>query len=149
MGPSTTQAAPRGNPVGGAGSLLLLALIALTLVGFAVTRGVRVRDDIVNTVRISTEIGPGEKARIRFTTTIADDRADVLITDSSDRQVRALALGVPLGATVHRYTWDGTGDDGRRVAAGEYGIRVILGEAGRDIKPPGRVRVLGPGAAAG
>lgn len=126
------------------GALLLVALLALTLGGFTVTRALRIQDDVVNQVRLSEQLAPGEVARLSFVTTLGDARADVLITDTEDRQVRALQLGVPLAAGTHSYRWDGSADDGARVAPGEYGLRVILGERGRDIKPPGRIEVLGP-----
>jgi flagellar hook assembly protein FlgD len=116
--------------------VLLLALIA-----FTVTRGVRLQDDVVNTVVVSERISPGEVAEVSFETTVADERVDVLITDTDDRPVRALQLEAPLGAGSHSFEWDGTAEDGGAAAAGSYGIRVILREQGRDIKPPGRIEV--------
>jgi len=127
------------------GTALLLLLLLLSLAGFTITRSFRVRDDVVNTVVLSERIAPGERAEIAFNTTLDDSRADVLITDTEDRQVRALLLGRPLPAGPHRFSWDGIGDDGAAVPEGEYGIRVILGEEGRDIKPPGRIAVVEQG----
>lgn len=127
------------------GTVLLLLLLLLSLAGFTITRSFRVRDDVVNTVVLSERIAPGERARISFNTTLADDRADVLITDTEDRQIRALLLGGPLPAGPHQFSWDGIGDDGAPVPEGEYGIRVILGENARDIKPPGRIEVAEQG----
>lgn len=127
------------------GTALLLLLLLLSLAGFTITRSFRVRDDVVNTVVLSERIAPGERAEIGFNTTLDDSRADVLITDTEDRQVRALLLGRPLPAGPHRFSWDGIGDDGAAVPEGEYGIRVILGEEGRDIKPPGRIAVVEQG----
>lgn len=134
----------RGRPPRPSGALLLVALLALSLAGFAVTRALRVQDDAVNTVSLSERIAPGEVATIRFTTTEPDARADVLVTDTEDRQVRALELGAPLAAGPHVYRWDGTGDDGEPVPPGSYGLRVILAEQGRDVKPPGRIGVSAP-----
>jgi hypothetical protein len=128
------------------GALLLVLLLGLSLAGFGVTRALRVSDDVVNSVVLSPELAPGESAEIEFNTTESDPRADVLITDTEDRQVRALALGVALPAGRQRFRWDGTRDDGTPALPGEYGIRVILGDAGRDIKPPGRIRVIGEGS---
>ena len=121
--------------------MLLLALLLLSVAGFAVTRGVRVRDDVVNTVVLSKRVAPGGRAEISFRTTVSDARADVLITDTSDRQVRALQLGQSLQSGPHVFTWDGTRDDGSPATPGAYGIRVILGDHGRDIKPPGRIEL--------
>lgn len=132
------------------GPPLLIGLLVLSVAGFALTRAARVQDDIVNSVVLSERLAPGEEAEIEFVTTIADPRADVLITDTEDRQVRALQLGAPLAAGPHRFLWDGTADDGGRAASGEeYGLRVILGESGRDIKPPGRIEVVAGDADAG
>lgn len=128
------------------GRWLLLGLLALALLGFTVTRAARVQDDIVNSVVLSETLLPGERAAISFNTTLADDRADVLITDTDDRQVRALQLGEPLAEGRHTYSWDGSADDGGPAPPGEYGLRVILGERGRDIKPPQRIEVLENGS---
>jgi flagellar hook assembly protein FlgD len=128
---------------GRAGPWLLVGLLVLALAAFTVTRALRTRDDVVNTVSLTERIGPGEHAEIRFTTTNPDADADVLITDTEDRRVRALLLDGTLEAGEHRFRWDGDDDAGERVAAGEYGFRVVLGEQDRDIKPPGRIRVEG------
>jgi flagellar basal-body rod modification protein FlgD len=125
----------------GLGPVLLLGLLLLTLVAFVVARGVRVQDDIVNTVVLSKQLEPGGEAEISFRTTLSDQRADVLVTDTEDRQVRALLLGGALDAGPHEFTWDGRADDGSPAPAGAYGIRVILTDQGRDIKPPGRVLI--------
>lgn len=127
----------------GLGPVLLLGLLLLTLVGFGVARGLRVQDDIVNTVVLTDQLAPGGQAELSFTTTVADGHADVLVTDTEDRQVRALLLGGDLPAGPHEFTWDGTADDGAPVPEGAYGIRVILGDDGRDIKPPPRIQVVG------
>lgn len=145
---TSTAASPQplagaSHPGSRAGPWLLVALLVLSLAAFAVTRAVRVQDDIVNTVVLSEVIEPGGTATVEFTTTVPDSRADVLITDTEDRQVRSLALGTALAAGPQRFSWDGTGDDGEPVAPGLYGLRVILGEQGRDIKPPGRIEVVG------
>lgn len=125
------------------GPLLLVGLLVLALAAFAVTRALRARDDVVNTVVLSERIAPGERAQIRFRTTEPDADADVLITDTEDRRVRALMLGGELEAGEHRFSWDGSDDAGSRVPPGEYGLRVVLGEQDRDVKPPGRIRVVG------
>lgn len=121
--------------------MVVLAMLLVTLGAFALTRALRLQDDIVNAVVLTESIRPGERAKIRFTTTEPDSRADVLVTDVEDRQVRALLLGEPLAAGPHTYEWDGLADDGDPVAEGQYGIRVILRDQGRDIKPPNRISV--------
>ncbi len=119
----------------------MILLLLLALVTFAVARGVRLQDDIVNTVELSEQVLPGEPADLSFNTTAADASADVLITDTEDRPVRALQQGEPLATGSHSFEWDGNTDGDERAPPGSYGIRVILEEEDRDIKPPGRIEV--------
>lgn len=132
----------RGTALGAA---LLVLLALLTLVGFALTRAARSEDDLVNSVELSPRLSPGAEARVAFRLAEPDDSVDVLIIDGEpggdDAQVRALALGADLDAGEHVYAWDGITDDGERAAPGLYALRVVLGERGRDILPPGRIEV--------
>ena len=126
-----------------AGAWLLILLLAFSVAGFAITRVLRSSDDIVNTVSLSAELDPaGEPAEIRFTTTIAEPDADVLVIDAEEERVRALQEAEPLDEAEHMFTWDGTDDEGVLVPPGEYGLRVVLGEEDRDIIPPGTITVL-------
>jgi flagellar hook assembly protein FlgD len=138
---------PAGTGAGALGTALFALIVVLAIAGFAVTRAVRSGDDLVNTVELSPGLRPDGTARVAFDTAEPDDSVDVLIIDgnpgSDDAQVRALALGESLSAGRHVFSWDGTGDDGERVAPGLYALRVILGQEGRDIKPPGRIRIGG------
>lgn len=129
------------------GAILLAILLAVSVAAFAATRAVRAQEDIVNTVVLAPDVTPGApgsggEAMISFELTEPEPRADVLIIDEGDRQVRALALGVPLRDGPQRYRWDGTTDDGGAAAPGTYALEVDLGEQGREIRPPGRIRVL-------
>ncbi len=130
------------------GALPLIALTVLAVAGFAVVRAARSSDDLVNSVELSPRLERGE-ARVAFRLAAPDDSVDVLIIDGDpggdDAQVRALAAGADLGAGEHVYRWDGRDDDGEPAPPGLYALRVVLGEAGRDILPPGRIRV-GAGA---
>jgi flagellar hook assembly protein FlgD len=123
------------------GPALLALLLLLTVAAFGATRAMRSQDDIVNSVELTKAIVRGEAARIAFRLAEPDARADVLVIDRDGEQVRALAVGRPLEAGRHAYRWDGTGDDGEQVEPGRYGLRVILGEQGREIEPPGAIRV--------
>ena len=129
----------------GLGVALFVLLAILAVGGFAITRAVRAGDDLVNTVELSPRLERGGEADVRFTLAEPDDSVDVLIIDgnpgSDDAQVRALELGADLPAGPQEYTWDGRGDDGDPAAPGLYALRVILGEQGRDILPPGRIRI--------
>jgi hypothetical protein len=124
-------------------------LLVVAVAAFAVTRAVRSEDDLVNTVELTKRLEPGGSARVSFDLARADDAVDVLIIDGraggDDEQVRALALGRDLPAGTQTFRWDGLGDDGQPVPPGPYALRVILGEQGRDILPPGRIRVVGAG----
>lgn len=135
------------------GGFLFVALAVLTLAAFALTRAARAGDDLVNTVELSPALERGDDATIGFTLAEPDAAVDVLIIEGnpgSDRaQVRALASAEPLAAGPQQLTWNGRGDDGEPVPPGLYALRVILGEADRDILPPGRIRVLGPAAGVG
>lgn len=133
------------------GGILFVALAVLTLTAFAVTRAARSGDDLVNTVELSPVLEPGGEATVAFTLPEPDGAVDVLIIEGdpeSDRApVRALALGTPLEAGRQELTWDGLGDDGEPVQPGLYALRVVLGEMERDVLPPGRICVPGPGEA--
>jgi flagellar hook assembly protein FlgD len=115
----------------------------LSVAGFGITRFLRSSDDIVNTVMLSPKLKPGgEPAEIRFATTIAEPDADVYVIDSEEEPVRALLESEPLAAGDHVFTWDARDDAGLVAQPGEYGLRVVLGEEGRDIIPPGAITVL-------
>lgn len=130
------------------GALLFIALAVLAIAAFGATRAVRSGDDLVNAVELSPTLERGGEARIAFTLAEPDDSVDVLVIegdpDSGDGQVRALEVGADLSAGRHEFTWDGTTDDGDPAPAGLYALRVILGEADRDILPPGRIEVEAP-----
>lgn len=131
----------RGTALGAA---LFMVLAVLAVAAFAVTRVARSSDDLVNSVSLSPRLEHGE-ARVAFRLAKPDDSVDVLIIDgnpgSDDAQVRALALGADLDAGEHVYRWDGSADDGDRAPPGLYALRVVLGEQGRDILPPGRIEI--------
>ena len=135
----------RGVEPSGLGVALFILLAILSLAAFAITRAARAGDDLVNTVELSPRLEPGGEAEVRFTLAEPDDSVDVLIIDgnpgSDDEQVRALELGADLPAGPQELTWDGTADDGDPAPPGLYALRVILREQGRDILPPGRIRI--------
>lgn len=128
------------------GALLLLALVALAVFAFAITRVARSGDDLVNTVELSPVLEPGGDAEVGFMLAEPDGEVDVLIIEGDpgddDEQVRALELDADLDAGPQEFTWDGTTDEGRPAPPGLYALRVILGEAERDILPPGRIEVV-------
>lgn len=125
------------------GVVLFVALAVLTVVAFAVTRAARSADDLVNAVVLAKTVSPGGKAHVRFTLAEPDSSVTVMIIDGrTDLPVRDIADQASLAAGPQDLTWDGTTDKGGAAKPGLYAIRVILGEQGRDILPPGRIRVL-------
>lgn len=138
----------RRNGSAGAPSLgvaLFVALAVLTVVAFAVTRVARSADDLVNTVELDKQLTAGGTATVRFTLAEADSAVTVTIIDGrTDRKVSTLAENADLDAGPQKLSWDGTSDAGKPAKPGLYAIRVILGAQGRDILPPGRIRVIAP-----
>lgn len=126
------------------GAVLFAVLLLLTIATFAVERVARSSDDVVNTVELSPTLETG-KAEVTFTLTDADSDVDVLIIDGNEDSdgdvVATLAEGESLGAGPHTFTWDGRTDDGIEAPAGLYALEVVLGDEGRDVKPPGRIQV--------
>ena len=122
-----------------AGAWLLIALLFLSVAAFGITRALRSSDDIVNTVVLTPSVATGEPAEVSFNTTVAEPDADVFIVDVDEQRVRALQEGEPLPEGAHEFTWDGETDAGEPAPPGQYGIRVVLGEEGRDIVPPGSI----------
>lgn len=126
------------------GAVLFVCLLALTVAVFALERVARSSDDVVNTVVLSPQ-PEGGRAEVTFTLAGPDDDVDVLIIDGNEGSdgdlVATLAEGAALDRGLHAYTWDGRTDAGGRAPPGLYALEVVLGEAGRDVKPPGRIEV--------
>ena len=134
-------AAPRGANLAAA---LFACLLLLTVAAFAVERVARSSDDLVNTVVLSPTLEDGP-ADVTFTLAKPDSDVDVLIIDGNEDSdgavVATLAEGEDLTAGEHTYSWDGRDDDGDPAPIGLYALEVVLGEQGRDVKPPGRIEV--------
>ena len=129
------------------GAVLFACLLLLTFAAFAVERVTRSADDLVNTVVLSPQLERG-RADVAFTLAEPDSDVDVLIIDGNEGSdgglVATLAEGQDLDAGPHTYTWDGRTDTGERAQPGLYALEVVLGEQGRDVKPPGRIEVTVP-----
>jgi flagellar hook assembly protein FlgD len=116
-----------------------------------ITRELRSTEDAVGSVRITHVLVPGaegsEAAKIRFALAEPDRRADVLVIDPDERVVATLASAAELAAGRHKYRWQGRTDAGGRAPSGPYRVRIVLREQGRDVVPPGYIRVksLDPG----
>lgn len=142
MGSSESSGRGAGRSLG---TLLLAALLVLSVAVFAGTRELRSEPDVVNSVVVTPEASTlgGEQASVRFELTRADDRADVLVIDDEGNEVRALERGAALEAGPHSYRWDLKAESGAPVPPGPYRLRVVLGEQGREIEPPGTIEVSG------
>lgn len=85
-------------------------------------------------------------AQIRFTLAEPDRRVTVAIIDgrggSEGAHRRTIASDLALDAGSHTFMWNGRDEWGNPVAPGPYALEVTLGEAGREIQPPGRIEVL-------
>jgi flagellar hook assembly protein FlgD len=138
-----------GRAVRGAhlGAILFAALLVLSVATFAVERAARSSDDVVNTVELSPTL-EGGSAEVAFSLAEADSDVDVLIIDGNEGSdgdvVATLAAGEGLTAGPHDFDWDGRSDTGERAPPGLYALEVVLGEQDRDVKPPGRIEVVGP-----
>ena len=134
---------PKGRGSPSLGVALFVALVALSVAAFAVTRVARSADDLVNTVVLSKTLAPGGEASVRFTLSEPDSDVGVqIIEGGTDKRARAIAAGVTLDAGPQELSWDGTTDAGKAAKPGLYAIRVTLGDQDRDIMPPGRIRVI-------
>lgn len=142
MGGSESSGQRAGRSLG---TLLLALLLVLSVAVFAGTRELRSEPDIVSSVVVTSEVSTmgGEQASIRFELTRADANADVLVIDNEGNEVRALERGAALNEGPHSYRWDLNAESGATVAPGDYRIRVLLGEQGREIEPPGTIEVSG------
>lgn len=129
------------------GAILFACLLVLSAAAFAVERVARSSDDLVNTVELAPT-PEGGTADVAFTLADPDSDVDVLIIDGNEGSdgglVATLAEGQDLDAGPHTYTWDGRTDTGERAQPGLYALEVVLGEQGRDVKPPGRIEVTVP-----
>jgi flagellar hook assembly protein FlgD len=130
------------------GAVLFAVLLFLAVATFAVERAARSSDDVVNTVELRATTFAGRPADVRFTLTEPDSDVDVLIIDGNEGSdgavVATLAEGEDLSAGPHEFTWDGRTDSGEKAVPGLYALEVVLGEEGRDVKPPGRIEVMPP-----
>ena len=130
------------------GAVLFAVLLVLAVATFAVERAARSSDDVVNTVELRATTFAGRPADVRFTLTEPDSDVDVLIIDGNESSdgdlVATLVEGQDLDAGPHTYIWDGRTDSGERAPPGLYALEVVLGEQGRDVKPPGRIEVTVP-----
>ena len=134
------------------GAVLFACLLVLTFAAFAVERVARSADDLVNTVVLSPQL-ESMRAEVAFTLAEPDSDVDVLIIDGNEGSdgdlVATLVEGQDLDAGPHTYIWDGRTDSGERAPPGLYALEVVLGEQGRDVKPPGRIEIDAPPAEAG
>src|SRR4051794_25593698 len=108
-----------------------LVLVAATFGAFFVAQRLKSAPPVISVGSIGRFLSPNGDGRrdvspISITLKQADDATVDVVSVDGDR-VRRLADGVAMGASRPlRLVWDGTGDDGRRVADGRYRLRVAL-----------------------
>lgn len=121
--------------------LLLLATVA----AFFVAQRLKKTTPLVNNVRVTKYFSPNgdsfkDRARLSFLTKKGDN-VTASIVDENDGEVRRLATDRYLSKGRHVFHWDGRTDDGRRVADGEYHLRVGLRDEGRTATTPKKIFV--------
>ena len=127
-------------------AILFTVLAVATIGAFAATRAVRSQDDILNTVELPARVAVGAPEPISFSLTQSDSDADVLIIDRKGDVVRSLLVGIPVEAGPRTVSWDGKADGGAPAPPGRYRLRVVLGDAGRSIEPPGSMLIAREGS---
>lgn len=86
-----------------------------------------VEDDALADVRVSNRPNPfGPLTSVRYSVP-TDAGVELAVYDVSGRHVRTLVSRATHGAGHHEVPWDGRDDAGRRVAAGVYFARLLVG----------------------
>ena len=135
---------------GRAGPALLVAILVASLLTGVLVYRARTPDLALEVTRIERLLGEGRKAdlpvEIEFFVRFDEPHALVQIVGKGDEPVRTFAEDVPL-ADEERISceWDGIDDDGAPVPPGNYRLRVVLPEQGRDMVFPQRILVRQPG----
>jgi hypothetical protein len=120
-------------------AICVAALAVATVATMVATQRLRQDGTVVSDIKMKVP----EPGRYRICFQLPrDDTVEAAIVDDAERPVFVLARGFlqgdppgdegrPTKETAHCYDWDGRGDDGVPVAAGEYRLRVSLAEADR------------------
>jgi len=118
------------------GGLYLMEVVTIDEQGFQ-CRDIRLAGIVSGTVN-DDQPGPGMKTMLRGSypnpfnpaTTIEyslarDAKVTLVIYDIAGRKVRSLISGAKVEAGVHKADWDGTNDNGKKLASGVYFARFV------------------------
>jgi hypothetical protein len=129
--------------------VLFAALVAATLLTFAIVEHERDLPRFVDNVTVTPQFDPTganglpRESKLVFRLTRDEAAADVLVVDSGGEPVRTLASDRFLGDyALHEFEWDGSRDGGDPAPPGTYRFRIVLGDLGREITPPDRTHLV-------
>lgn len=128
------------------GAIVFFGLLVASLVCTVLVVRARSPDLMLEVTSLSCALDPDtateKPARISFFVRQSDDDALVAIVDRYEDVVRTLDQSIALTASQpYSYTWDGRDDDGSRVPAGRYRLRVDLRDSDREMIFPLRIFV--------
>lgn len=125
------------------GAITVIALLVASLVlGLLVYRA-RTPDLALEVTSFPEDFGGESFAEIIFFVRFDEEEAKVEIVGRDQVVARTLAESIPLEAEERiRCVWDGLDDEGEKVEAGRYRLRVTLPGEGRQMVFPKRLDVL-------
>jgi hypothetical protein len=133
-------------------ALCVAALAVATVAAMVATQRLRQEGTVVSDIKMKAP----EPGRYRICFQLPrDDTIEAEIVDAAERSVFVLARGFlegdppgdegrPAKETAHCYDWDGRGEGGAPVAAGDYRLRVTLADADRVAVSGERITVEPP-----
>jgi hypothetical protein len=126
-------------------ALTVAALLAASAGAMVLTQHLRDEGPVASSIHWKTRPGPRYRVCFRLT---KDDRVQVAVVDTDERQVKLLSNGELRGGdTPHCFDWDGRGDSGDPVPPGRYHLELSLDEADRVAVSGERLRIYPSGGA--
>jgi hypothetical protein len=131
-------------------TVLFAVLFAAALVAAVLVVGSRSPELVLEIQRLPEVITPNgdgrrDKAEITFFVREPDPNAEVYIVGRDLVQVKTLDEGVALSKDDRvTYLWDGTTDENEPAPAGNYRLRVVLPDSGRDMVFPRKIELKRP-----
>jgi hypothetical protein len=126
-------------------TVLVLALLGGTAAAFALTEALKLEGRAISRLRVTEAFSPEATCSPRKATFAFRLRRsgaiDAVVVDADGRPVRTLASGLTREARRIRLRWDGTIDDGRRAAEGEYRLQLYLHRDDRTVTTAKAVRL--------
>jgi hypothetical protein len=131
-------------------TILFAVLFAAALVATMLVVGSRSPELVLEVQRLPEVITPNgdgrrDEAEITFFVRESDPHAEVYIVGRDLGQVKTLDDDVALEQDEPvTYRWDATTDDGEAAPTGNYRLRVVLPESGRDMVFPLKIELKRP-----